>query len=248
MKTRNYEKFSSEIKKHVIADAVMQGDYWEVHDNEVGGSGCFIGCLARGDNPIAIVEEYGIPHSLVRLCENIFEALPEDDAKQFFSDIGVAVGTDGKDLTKVVWAFLASELRQLPIVTETTQVVIDGMDLLSIGQEWPDANAADAAAVCAAAAVVDAAYAAYAAAYAAADASAACAAAAADAAYAVCAADAGADAYAADAVVDAAYAAADAAYAAADAVNPSYGAVAYAAARSRQAKDLLQLITDAEVS
>ncbi|MGY8788897.1 MAG: hypothetical protein ACKVKR_01090 [Pseudomonadales bacterium] len=201
MKTRNYEKFSSEIKKHVIADAVMQGDYWEVHDNEVGGSGCFIGCLARGDNPIAIVEEYGIPHSLVRLCENIFEALPEDDAKQFFSDIGVAVGTDGKDLTKVVWAFLASELRQLPIVTEATQVVIDGMDLLSIGQEWPDANTAYAAAVCAAAAVVDA-----------------------------------------------AYAAADAAYAAADAVDPSYGAVAYAAARSRQAKDLLQLITDAEVS
>ena len=93
-------------------------------------------------------------------------------------------------------------------MTEATQVVIDGMDLLSIGQEWPDANTAYAAAVCAAAAVVDAAYAA----------------------------------------ADAAYAAADAAYAAADAVNPSYGAVAYAAARSRQAKDLLQLITDAEVS
>tara|TARA_R110000851_G_scaffold294028_1_gene448628 strand:+ start:565 stop:1257 length:693 start_codon:yes stop_codon:yes gene_type:complete len=230
MKTKNYERFSSEIKRHVLADAVIQGEYWKPGDNEAGGRGCFIGCLSHGDMAEPLESEYGVPTALVRLCEGIFEALPADEAKKFFSDMDGAVGRDGKDLTRVVWAFLASELKQLPVISETTKAVIDGMILLSKGLEWPSAaEAATAAAYAAAdaAAVADAYYA---------DAA---------AAYAAYAADAAAPyaAYAADA---AAGAAADAAWYVAAATRSWYAyADARKDARARQAKTLLQLITDA---
>ena len=186
MLTKNHDQLVIEVKRHVEADAVKQGQYWD------GSRGCFIGCLAHSDDAIALGEMYGLPLSLVRICENVFEGLPADEAKAFFASIPDAVGRDGKDLTRVHWAFLASELRALPEVDAATQSVIDpviaGMDFLASGGEWP-CDAAEAAARAAA----RAAYAAYAAA---------------DAAYA--AARAAADA-AADAAAYAAYAAAYAA-------------------------------------
>jgi hypothetical protein len=133
----------------------------------------------------------GRPVPLVRICEGIFEALPADEAKAFLAAIPDAVGRDGKDLSRVHWAFLASELRSLPEMPDDVQAVIDsviaGMELRASGQEWSDAYAAADAAADAAYAAADAA---------------------AYAAYAARAADAAA--YAADAAADAA----DAAYAA----------------------------------
>jgi len=134
MLTKNYETLTIEVKRHVEADAILQGKYWD------GEQGCFIGCLAHSDDA------------------TIFESLPEEEARGFFAAIPDAVGRDGKDLTRVHWEFLASELRCLPEVDDDTQsainVVIEGMDLLASGGEWSR----------------DAAYAAYAAADAAADA------------------------------------------------------------------------------
>ena len=140
MLTKNHEKLTIEVKRHIEADAVMQGSYWG------GSKGCFIGCLAHSSDPKKLGDLYGLPLPLVRICENIFENTPAEDAKDFFAAIPDAVGHDGKDLTRVHWAFLASELRALPEVDTDTQAaidtVIDGMNILVSGGDWSE-KAAD---------------------------------------------------------------------------------------------------------
>jgi hypothetical protein len=218
--TRNIDVLRKEVEAHLAADALVAGHYWFSRPNAVGGKGCFIGCLTHSEDPSLAHERFGLTVPLMRIAENIFEALPQEDGRAFFAALPDAVEANGKDLSRVHWAFLASELRALPKVDEGTQPAIDhvieGMDLLAIGKEW----SADAARAAAYAARAAARAAAYAAAYAV------------DAAYAA----ARAAAYAAAYAVDAAYAAADAARAA---------AYADAAARIRQRDTLLRLIKEA---
>ena len=140
MLTRNFQQLQHEVAYHVEADRVAQGSY----------STCFIGCLAHGeDNPDYIEAQYGIPLVVTRIAESIFEGLPEDEAIGFFAALPSAVGFDGKDLSRVGWQFLASELRSLPPVLSEIQAVIDpviaGMDLLAAGKEWSKKEAAHAA-------------------------------------------------------------------------------------------------------
>ena len=189
MLTINHDTLTAEVKAHIDADAVIQRNYWYEGDNNVGGKGCFIGCLSHGSDAQVLADRFGFPLMLTKVCEGIFESLDENDAKSFFGDIPAAVGRNGKDLTKVVWKFLALELRALPAQPSEIQDVIDpvikGIDLLANGEEWADAAAyaARAAAYAAAYAAADAARdAADAAAYAAAAAAAAARAAAARAA------------------------------------------------------------------
>lgn len=217
--TRNHDILTAEVKAHIEADALVRGEYWN------GSKGCFIGCLTHSSDAKSAFNRFGLPEPLMRIAENIFEDLPDDEGIAFFAALPDAVGCDGKDLSRVHWSFLASELRTLPH-RDVIDMVIAGMDLLAAGNEW-SADAAYAAAY--------AAYAAHIAAYAAhiaADVSRSTAYAARSAAYA---ADAAADA--AYALEYAAYAAAYAAYADADA--------AYAAARIRQRDTLLRLISEA---
>ena len=185
MLTRNTDKLRQEVAAHVAADSIVQGAYWDSENKR----GCFIGCLAKNDDPAINEVTYGLPIMVQRIAENIFEALPANDAKAFFAALPDAVSCDGKDLSKVGWQFLAAELRSLPEQSAEIQAVIDpviaGMDLLASGQIW-------------AAAAARAAWAAAARAAWAADAAAAAAAwAAADAAWAARAADAAATAWAA---------------------------------------------------
>ena len=235
MKTKNIEEMKAVTALHIAADNVIQGSYFRPET----GKGCFIGCHTKSDNPEALLEMYGLPLSLVRILEGIFEGLDLKEAQQFFSDIPAAIDVDGKNLSLIHWKFLAKLLDGMPKQEDANQapidVVIAGITKLSQGGEWLYAHAAaDAAADAAAyAAYAAAAYAARAAAYAAAAADAADAAdAAAYAAYAAAAAAYAARA-AADAAADAAYAAADAAYAA-----------AAKTARIEQAALILQLIKD----
>ena len=159
--TRNHAELTLKVASHIEADAVIQGEYWDGH------KGCFIGCLTHSSDPKPAHERFGLPEPLLRIAERIFERLPTDDAKNFFAELPKAVGRDGKDLSRVHWAFLASELRLLH-QQDYVNTVIAGMDLLAAREECPAdaADAADAAAYAADAA----AYAARAYAYAAADA------------------------------------------------------------------------------
>lgn len=134
MLTKNHEKLTLEVQRHIEADAVVQGEYWD------GSRGCFIGCLAHCNDATKLGDLYGLPLPLVRICENIFEGLPINAAKAFFAAIPEAVGRDGKDLSRVHWAFLASELRALPKADDSVQATIDpvieGMGLLASGGHW----------------------------------------------------------------------------------------------------------------
>ena len=172
---------------------------------------------------------------LVRVIEGIFERLSPNDKQagiDFFDAIPNAVGRDGKDLSLVVWAFLASELRALPTVSDDVHAVIDpviaGMDLLASGGRWHAAYAA---------------YADYDAAYAYADSDYAAAYAATYAARAAYAAYDADSAYAARATY-ATYAARAAAYAAA--YDAAYDA-ASTAVTLRQRDTILKLMADAPV-
>lgn len=221
--TRNTDKLRREVAAHVAADSITQRIYWD----EENSRGCFIGCLAKCDNPLINEATYGLPVMLQRIAESIFEGLPADDAKVFFAVLPDAVRCDGKDLTKVGWQFLAAELRSLPAQPAEIQAVIDpvivGMDLLASGQKW-SADAARAAAADAA----DAAWAP---------------AAAADAAYrAAWAAAADVADWAASRAAWVTARAADAAVDAVDAVD-----AAAAGARLRQRDLLLRLISEAPV-
>ena len=214
--TRNHADLTLEVAKHIEADAVIQGEYWDGH------KGCFIGCLTHSSDPKPAHDRFGLTEPLLRIAESIFERLPADDAKGFFAALPEAVGRDGKDLSKVHWAFLAAELSALPTVTADIQAVIDpvvdGMDTLASGGEWSKAAAADAA---------------YAAADAAAD------------AYAAYAADADA-AYAAADAAYVAYSAADAAARCATAASRAASRAAYVAATFRQRDTLLRLISETQ--
>ena len=146
MLTKNTDQLKQRVAEHVAADSIIQGIYWDKGSKR----GCFIGCLAKRDDPSLNEATYGLPVMVQRIAENIFEGLTPDEAKEFFAAFPDAVECDNKDLSVVGWQFLAAELRALPGQFSEIQAVIDpvitGMDLLANGQPWPDAwAAADAA-------------------------------------------------------------------------------------------------------
>ena len=229
MLTKNTARLKERVAEHVAADSIVQGFYWDTGSLR----GCFVGCLAHADDPALNEADYGLPVAVQRIAENIFEALPANEAKAFFAALPAAIERDGKDLSKVHWQFLATELRSLPPqdieVQEVIDPVIAGMDMLAQGLYWPAAAALDAEAAAVRAAKATAKATAWAAA---AHAAAHAASWAAWAAWAAKATAWGA----------AAHAAAQAAAAAAVAVAADEGA-----ARLRQRDLLLQLIKDAPV-
>ena len=145
--TKNTEILRAEVAAHIRADALVRGSYWKPSENAVGGQGCFISCLTHSSDPTPAFERFGLPVVVLRIAENIYEDLPDDEATAFFAALPDAVGRDGKDLSRVHWGFLAAELRAMPQTTDAAQAVIDpvidGMDLLFSGQQWTAARAAE---------------------------------------------------------------------------------------------------------
>ena len=145
--TKNTEILRAEVAAHISADALVRGSYWKPIENAVGGQGCFISCLTHSSDPKPALERFGLPVAVLRIAENIFEDLPDDEGMAFFAALPDAVGRDGKDLSRVQWGFLAAELRAMPQTTDAAQAVIDpvidGMDLLFSDQQWTAARAAE---------------------------------------------------------------------------------------------------------
>ena len=149
MLTKNFKDLQKGVKLLVEANCVFQGNY----------KSSFICCLTGGKvNHEVIEREYGIPLAISCIAKNILEDLPPGDAPSFFASLPDAIWCDGKDLSRVVWQFLAVELRELlPVPAETQAVVapvIAGMDLLAEGKKW-SAHEGRSAALYAADSVVD---------------------------------------------------------------------------------------------
>jgi hypothetical protein len=187
-----------QLRAHAKADEIIKGQYWEK------GRGCAVGCTLHGSNHADYEPKFGIPQVLARLEDQIFEGLPNGDAKKWPIAFMSAIkpGADLSDIWPKFAIWLLADPKKGVIrfaKTDAQRAAIDGVAELYRkriprgDRRWSLARktAADAAAY------------AYAAAYAAAHAD----------------ADAAAYAYAAAyaAAAAAAYAGAAAAYAAADA-------------------------------
>lgn len=150
MLTKNIDTMKAEVAAHIAADAVVAGHYWEDANNDMGGTGCFIGCLTRSSKAEGVTDRFGLPVQLVRIAEHIFEALPAINRVDFFAAVPHAIDRDGRDLSRLHWSFLRDLLEHLPPQSDDIKMVIDpiidGMKLLESGRDWPGAFAADIAA------------------------------------------------------------------------------------------------------
>jgi hypothetical protein len=143
MLTQNIAEMIRIAESHAAAHLYKGGKYFD----PATGSACFIGCYAKSNDAQMIESTFGLQVMLTRVVEGIFERLHTDDDRNAFGPaIARAIGRDGKDLSRVVWEFLAAELRALPPQTADIQAVINpviaGMDLLASGGIWDDAAAA----------------------------------------------------------------------------------------------------------
>jgi len=62
-------KYLGRVRAHRKADEIISGRYWE------NGKGCAIGCTIHGSNHAAYETELGVPRSLARLEDRLFEGL-----------------------------------------------------------------------------------------------------------------------------------------------------------------------------
>lgn len=112
--SRNIAQMKEEVRRHIEADAVVQGHYWKEANNDAGGCGCFLGCLTHiaivGRNSsrvrfIILTERFGLSKQFAGIAEHLFERSDSTDAVEFFRDIPDAIDVDGKDLSDVHWQF-----------------------------------------------------------------------------------------------------------------------------------------------
>ena len=89
------------LTRHRAADRIVQGTYWK------GGRGCAVGCSihdfapGREEDHTAYEDLFGIPKSLARLEDALFERLPAGAAR-VWPERFVSAIRPGADLTRVV--------------------------------------------------------------------------------------------------------------------------------------------------
>jgi hypothetical protein len=66
---------------HSAADEIIKGTGWE------NGKGCFIGCSLNNYDHSQWPIELGLPEWLARLCDSIFEGLPNGEAMTFATEM-----------------------------------------------------------------------------------------------------------------------------------------------------------------
>lgn len=112
----------SEVAKHRAADQLIKGTYELGHGTTVF-KGCSVGCSInslntlhdtdiRPDDHKALGEAIGVPEELIRLQDNVFEDLPDEQSmlwpEQFYSAIN-----PGTDLSKVNHQLLVAMIEQI---------------------------------------------------------------------------------------------------------------------------------------
>src|ERR1700737_2528037 len=89
----------AQLEKHAKADELIKGRYWE------DGKGCAVGCTIHGSDHSLYEPRFGIPQMLARLEDQIFEGLPNGNAKEWPIAFMSAIAP-GADLSLVGWKFL----------------------------------------------------------------------------------------------------------------------------------------------
>ena len=97
-----------QLQTHYDADEIVKGHYWQA------GKGCAVGCILHSSNHSEFEERFNIPEWFARLIDEIFEGLPNEEAKEFPINVWKAI-PEGKNLDKVRWkfnSFLMDEVRE----------------------------------------------------------------------------------------------------------------------------------------
>ena len=128
--TKNTACLIERMTAHAAADEIIQGKGWE------GGKGCFVGCCLHTYDHAKFPSQLGWPEPLAHLCDAIFEALKNGQAKQFAVDVPAAVGVDGKDLSMVVpqWIYWTLTDDVKPTAYPQFQPFIDAV--VELYEEW----------------------------------------------------------------------------------------------------------------
>ena len=98
-----------QLQTHYDADEIVKGQYWE------NGKGCAVGCILHSDNHSEFEERFNIPEWFARLIDEIFEELPNEEAKEFPINVWKAI-PERKNLDRVKWkfnSFLMDEVREI---------------------------------------------------------------------------------------------------------------------------------------
>ena len=93
------ERVINELAKHREADQIIKGTYWE------DGKGCAVGCVIKCGDYSLYESEFGIPESLARLEDRIFEEL-ENPLSQLWPERFMSAINVGADLSKVHLKFM----------------------------------------------------------------------------------------------------------------------------------------------
>ena len=112
-------KYLKRVKAHAKADKIVKGQYWE------GGKGCAVGCTIHGSTHKKYEDELGIPESIARLEDTIFEGLPNELAMTFpvrFLE-AIPVGADLSHVATMMQIFSLRDCRENAL--EDGKAVID---------------------------------------------------------------------------------------------------------------------------
>lgn len=96
LKTQTVTAMKADIK----AERLVGGHYWN------GKNGCFVGCVIRGDEHSKFEDILGIPQTLARLGDGIFEGLSEPKLRQKFVIDFLSAIPIGADLSIVFYKFI----------------------------------------------------------------------------------------------------------------------------------------------
>lgn len=119
-------------QEHERLDRIVQGRYWTREDGENAPRGCLIGCMTHSGDHEQMQALYGVPYTIARLCDYIFENLPADEAPMFVPAVMEAIPT-GADLSGVMDRFRAWMLRDLlniPDLAADVRAAVEGMAVL----------------------------------------------------------------------------------------------------------------------
>jgi hypothetical protein len=93
------EKYLQRVNHHAEMDEIIHGTGWE------GGKGCAVGCTMHAYNHAAYETEIGVPQSIARLEDAIFEGMKNGDSKLFPARFLKAIPV-GADLSLVTARFM----------------------------------------------------------------------------------------------------------------------------------------------
>jgi hypothetical protein len=98
--------YLTRVANHAVMDEVAQGFYWQ------NGHGCAVGCTIHGSDHTLYEIELGVPTTLARLQDHMFESMTPEQAKLFPLAFIAAIPV-GANLENILTLFASAVLTSL---------------------------------------------------------------------------------------------------------------------------------------